>query len=366
MPNKAKRYSLAEIASKLELDLQLKSGSQAADSIFVEGIGSLIGASSVEITFLADSRYQTQLSSSKALAVILQPSMAAECKTHCLLSDDPYLSYAKLTQLFSNRVQDSIGVHASAVVDSSALLGENVRIAAGVIIGQGVVIGDGSEIKSNAVVEANVIIGKRAKIHSNVTLCQGVSLGDDVTIQSGTVIGSEGFGYVPFQQSSGSDSELRWQPIAQLGTVVIGDRVEIGASTTIDRGALENTIIESDVIIDNQVHVAHNVSVGQSTAIAGCVGIAGSTKIGKRCSFAGIVGVAGHISIADDSTFLGMTRVNRSIKKPGIYASGTSMQEAAVWRKNAVRFSQLDSLTKRLQQLEKQLAAVTMSKNNSE
>jgi len=356
MANKGLNYTLAEIASRLGLELQLTSQNADPETLLVGGVATLSAASNSDIAFLSNKRYQQQLVETKALAVILHPAMAEYSPAHCLLSNDPYLSYAKLTQLFAPVNLDENGIHDSAVIHPTARIGEQVKIAAGVVVGANACIGDGAQIDANAVIENDVHIGAHVLIRSNVTLCYGVRLGDNVTVQSGAIIGGEGFGFAP--EIDAAKRQRRWQKIAQLGTVVIGDRVEIGANTTIDRGALDDTIIEDDVIIDNQVQIAHNVVVGEGTAIAGCVGVAGSAKIGKRCSIGGGAGIAGHLSIADDTTVLGMTLINRSVKRPGAYASGTGMQDAASWRKSAVRFTQLEDISRRLRAAEKKLADI--------
>jgi len=222
-------------------------------------------------------------------------------------------------------------------------------VQAGAVIEAGVVIGDGSTIGHNSVIEKNAKIGLRAKIGAGAKVLRACVLGDDVTLDAGAVVGSEGFGFAPYQQEGG----LRWQRIAQLGNVTIGDRVYIGANTTIDRGAIDNTVIADDVIIDNLVQVAHNCHIGKGTAIAGCAGLAGSSVIGERCSIGGGAGIAGHLHVADDTTVLGMTLINKSVTEKGVYASGTGMQPAELWRKSAVRFTQLEKLNQRVRQLEK-------------
>ena len=221
------------------------------------------------------------------------------------------------------------------------------------------IIGDAVEIGPNTVIESGVCIGDDVYLAANVCIGYGVTLGNNVRVQAGAVIGSEGFGYAP--EYNAERQSIDWNRIAQLGTVIIGHRVEIGANTTIDRGALDNTVIEDDVIIDNQVQIAHNVIVGSGTAIAGCVGIAGSAKIGRRCSIGGGAGIAGHLSIADDTTVLGMTLINRSVTTSGVYASGTGMQPADKWRKSAVRFTQLETLNKRIKVLENKLAKLQIN-----
>jgi UDP-3-O-[3-hydroxymyristoyl] glucosamine N-acyltransferase len=207
------------------------------------------------------------------------------------------------------------------------------------------------------VIGARSLIGEGGWLAPRVTLYHDVRIGKRVVIQSGAVIGGEGFGF--------ANEKGVWQKIAQLGGVLIGDDVEIGANTTIDRGALADTLIGNGVKLDNQIMIAHNVQVGDNTAMAGCAGISGSTKIGKNCMIAGGVGMVGHIEVCDGVFVTGMTMVTRSITEPGSYSSGTAMQPAGEWRKSAARIRQLDDMARRLQQLEKQLAAVTSSGNAS-
>lgn len=351
-------YTLGHITellgASLEVGANVSDGDKASiENIPVTGVAPLARASNNEITFLADAKHQKHFLSTNALAVIVNQVQAGNPLTHCLVHADPYNAYAQLTQLFDDRPRYLEGIHDTASVSSSAVIGAGARIAAGAVIDDNANIGTNAEIGCNVVVGKGVQIGNDVLLSPNVTLCHGVRLGNKVSILPGAVIGSDGFGYAP---KLNTEHQLAaWNKIAQLGTVIIGDNVEIGANTTIDRGALDDTIIESNVIIDNQVHIAHNVSIGEGTAIAGCVGIAGSTRIGKRCSFGGGACIAGHITIADDSTVMGMTRVGGSIKKSGTYSSGTGLQEVTQWRKNAIRFSHLDQLNRRVKSLEQAL-----------
>jgi len=345
-------YSLKSIAAHLGAELRCVGGDELGNKE-ASGVATLMGANNRQIAFLANPRYRAQLADTKALAVIASEAVSADVPVHCLVHSEPYRAYAELTQLFEQRPSPAEGVHPSACIGEHVVIGEGAKIAAGVVIHDHVVIGCNAEILANAVIESGSTLGDEVFIGAHVTLAHGVTLGNQVRIQAGTVVGSEGFGYAPFRDAS--DGGVRWQRIAQLGSVVIGNRVEIGANTSIDRGALDNTIIEDDVIIDNQVQVAHNVKIGRGTAIAGCVGIAGSATIGRECSIGGGAGIAGHLTIADGTTVLGMTLINRSVNKAGVYASGTGMQEAATWRKSAVRFTQLEQLNKRVKALEQQL-----------
>lgn len=353
-PESQQKLSLDWLASQLSARLVLNTAGTVPANAVATGISTLQQAGPTEISFLANQKYRKDLSETSALAVILHESMLGECPTHALVHPDPYQAYAALSRLLEARPRTPEGIHPAAQVDSTATIGQGACIAAGVVIGPGVQLGDGAEIGANTVIEASSVIGSNVYLAANVSIGYAVRLGDNVRVQAGTVIGSEGFGYAP--DYSAEKKAVSWHRIAQLGSVIVGNNVEIGANTTIDRGALEDTVIEDNVIIDNQVQIAHNVVIGSGTAIAGCVGIAGSARIGKRCSIGGGAGIAGHLSIADDSTVLGMTLINRSVNRSGVYASGTGMQPAQKWRKNAVRFTQLETLNRRVQELEKKLA----------
>lgn len=311
----------------------------------VKRLRSLSDALATDLTFLSSKSYQSYLATTQACAVILTEEFAADFSGNVLIVDDPYLAYAKASALFSTKPTPSLKIHPTAIVSDSATIGDKVSIGAHCAIGDNVTIGDGCDIYPGTVISANSQLGKHCKIYANVSIYHDIVIGDYVTIDSSSVIGADGFGYAP--------SPDGWVKIHQNGRVVIGNYVEIGASTTIDRGAILDTIINDGVIIDNQVHIAHNVDVGERTAIAGCVGIAGSTKIGKNCTFGGAVGVSGHLNIVDNSHFLGGTIVTTSIKKTGVYGSHTPMQEAQKWRKCSVRYRQLDDVVNRLRRLEK-------------
>ena len=340
-------YTLLEIAGLLDAELRI---SQDADQdARIEGLASLASATENRVSFLANAQYRSKLTSTRAAAVILSAEDAEYSPVACLIHEEPYLAYAKLSHYFNPRPKPVLGIHPSAIIASNVKIGENVSIGPGVVILDQVLIGDNVVISSNSVIENAVTIGDDVTLMPNVMLNFGVTLGHGVVIQSGAVIGSDGFGYA---SSAMLGEPTAWQKIAHCGSVVIGNRVEIGANTTIDRGVLDDTLIADDVIIDNQVHIAHNVKIGAGTAIAGCTGIAGSTTIGEDCRIAGGVGITGHISIADRVSILSMTRVTRSINQAGTFASGTSMQEVTKWRKSAARLNQLDELHKRVKALE--------------
>jgi len=308
-------------------------------------LNSLREAGEGEITFLASSAYKRYLPETRASAVILSDEDASDCPGNVLVYANPYVAYAKLSSLFDTRYHVEPGVHPRAVVAPTAQLGTGVAVAAGAVIGERVVIGEGSYIGPGTVIGDDTVIGSNCYFHANVTVYHGVSIGNHVIIHSSTVIGADGFGF--------ANDRGTWVKIHQLGSVEIGDNVEIGACTTIDRGALGNTIIGNGVIIDNLVQIAHNVVVGDNSALAGCAAVSGSTKIGKNCMLAGGAGLVGHIELCDGVTITGRAVITKSISTPGAYSSGTPFEENRQWRKNAVRFSQLDNIAKRLAALEK-------------
>lgn len=334
--------TLADVAKKIGAKLVASD-----EQLIVTGIGTLEDSSAEQVTFLANPSYRKLLATTKAAAVIIHPDMLDECTVAALVMNNPYVGFAKLSQIFDNLPPQNPGVHSTAVVADSAVLAEGVSIAANAVIGKHVHIGENSRIGPGAVVGDHTVIGARALLHANVVFYHDIVVGDDCIFHSGCVIGADGFGFAP--------DGGKWHKIAQIGGVQIGHRVEVGANTTIDRGALDNTKIGNDVKLDNQVMIAHNVVIGDGCAIAGTAGIAGSTTLGKNCTVAGGVGIVGHIEITDGVHITGMTLVSKSVKEPGVYSSGTAIMPAAEWRKSAARFRQLDDMARRLKQLEKNL-----------
>jgi UDP-3-O-[3-hydroxymyristoyl] glucosamine N-acyltransferase len=338
------QFSLGDLAQRLGVELR------GDASIPIVGMATLGGARQGQLSFLANPQYRSQLQGTRASAVIIHPDLAAECPVACLVSTNPYLTYARASQLFDRRPRQPEGVHPSAVVAPDVILGQGCRIGPRVVIEAGVVLGDRVEIGPGSVIGAGCRIGNDCVLHAHVTLYYGVVMGERCVLQSGVVIGGDGFGFAPFQG--------RWHKIAQIGGVRIGDDVEIGASTTIDRGALQDTVIGNNVILDNQIQIAHNVEIGDGTAIAGCTGIAGSTKIGRHCTIAGAVGIAGHLEIADRVHITMRSAITKSISESGSYSSGTAMSTTAEWRKNAARFRQLDEMARKIRSLEQRLKAL--------
>ena len=300
-----------------------------------------------QISFLANPAYGKYLANTRASAVIVSPSSAEGVPTNVLLLDNPYLGYARLSHWFDPAPIAPPGIHPSAVVDPSASIADDASIGAQVVVEAGAVIGEKAVIGAGSVVGARTRIGAATVVRPRVTLAHDVVVGQRCHILSGAVIGSDGFGF--------ANEKGVWHRIAQLGRVVLGDDVEVGANTTIDRGALDDTVIGDGVKLDNLIQIAHNVSIGDHSAMAAMVGIAGSTRIGRHCVFGGASGVAGHLEITDQVHLTGMTLVTGDIREPGVYSSGTSADTNRQWRKNAVRFRQLDVLARRVKELEKKL-----------
>jgi UDP-3-O-[3-hydroxymyristoyl] glucosamine N-acyltransferase len=301
----------------------------------INQVSSIVNASEKSIVFFSSKKYLESLKKSKAKVVITTKELSKFCNHNIIISENPYVLFAKISQLLNKKKDLNYRIH-SSLVSYSENLSKKIVIDPNVVIGENVHIGDNSFIGANCSIGDNVEIMSGAYIFPNVTIYKNVNIGENVIIHSGTVIGSDGFGYANENNS--------WIKIPQIGGVEIGNNVEIGSNTSIDRGALDNTVIGDGVKIDNQIQIAHNVQIGENTAIAGCVGIAGSAKIGKNCTIGGGAGIQGHINICDNSHITGMTKVSSDIKKPGIYTSGTPLMLNKDWLKNAARFKKLNEL----------------------
>lgn len=335
-----KRVNLATLASEIDAEV---SGTPEKE---VQGLATLAAATPQQVSFLANAKYQSQVESTQAGAIIASADVArAYPSRDILVSSNPYLSYAKAAQFFDLAPKEPVGVHPTAVVDPSASLGANVAVGANAVIAANAVIGANTIIGAQSYVGENAKLGRDCLLWPQVSVYYGVTIGNQCTFHSGVVVGSDGFGWAP---DGGS-----WIKIPQLGSVSIGDRVELGANTTVDRGALDDTVIEDGCIIDNLCMIAHNVHIGENTAMAAHTGVAGSTIIGKNCMFAGYTGIAGHINICDGVRTNGMTMVTRDIKKPGVLASGLPEMDHSLWSKASVRFKQLPDLFMRVRALEK-------------
>lgn len=334
-------YRLGEIAEALGAELRGDS------ELRITGLATLQAAGPGQISFLANPSYAKYLAQTRASAVILSPAAAKDCRTDMLVLDNPYLGYARLSHWFDPAPVAEPGIHPTAVIDPTASVADTACIGPHVVVAAQARIEDNVVIGAGSVIGARCRIGRDTRIHPRVTLAHDVVVGQRCHLLSGAVIGSDGFGF--------ANERGVWHRIAQLGRVVLGDDVEVGANTTIDRGALDDTVIGTGVKLDNLIQIAHNVHIGDHSAMAAKVGIAGSTRIGRHCVFGGASGVAGHLDIADHVHLTGMTLVTGDIREPGVYSSGTGTDTNRQWRKNAVRFRQLDALARRLKELEKKL-----------
>jgi UDP-3-O-[3-hydroxymyristoyl] glucosamine N-acyltransferase len=337
------------LAARLELELR------GDGATVLRSVATLAAAGPDQVDFLANPRYRRQLAETRAGAVILFGEAAADCPVPALVSSNPYADYARAAALLTPPPVAAAGVDAAARVAEGARLGAEVSIAAGAVVEAGAVLGDRVVLAPGAVVRDGCTVGDDTRIGANVVLERGVSVGRRCILHGGVVVGADGFGFAP----EGGE----WIKVPQLGAVRIGDDVEIGANTTIDRGAIEDTVIEDGVKLDNLVQVAHNVRIGAHTVVAGCTAIAGSARIGRGCAIGGGVGITGHIEIADGSVITARTLVTRAISKAGTWSGSLPMDENRNWRRNSARFRQLDEFARRLSELEKRLAAVERNKN---
>ena len=312
----------------------------------IDHVGTLSGARAGALAFLANPLYRSQLAATRASAVVLSTEDVEACPVPCLVCDDPYLTYARIAAELHPPAPPRPGIARGAHIADDCVLSDSCQIEAGAVVGPGAVIGRRSFIGSNAVVGAGCRIGDDTRLMAGSVLYERVRIGRRCLIHSGAVIGADGFGIA--REPTGA-----WTRVPQLGTVVIGDDVEVGANTTIDRGAIEDTVIGDGVKLDNQIQLGHNVVIGSHTAIAGMAGVAGSACIGARCIIGGAANINGHITVADDVVISGNAQVTHSIDRPGVYGGAIPADEAGRWRKNAVRFGQLDKLARRLQQLER-------------
>ncbi|EAQ96184.1 UDP-3-O-(3-hydroxymyristoyl)glucosamine N-acyltransferase [Congregibacter litoralis] len=319
-------------------------------SIELDSIAPLGRAGPRDLAFVSEARYLEALKSCRAGCVILKAEWQDDCPVPSLCVPDPYLAYARVSRLFETLPRPEAGVHAGAFVDASATVPASASVAAGACVEAGAVLGESVVLGHGVYVGHGARLGNNCRLWPGAVLYHDVELGDDCVVHANTIIGADGFGFARRDEG--------WEKISQLGSVRIGNRVDIGAGVTIDRGALDDTVIADDVIIDDQVHIAHNCVIGRRTAIAGCVGMAGSTEVGEDCTFAGQVGVSGHLKICDNAHFAGQSRVSGKIDEPGSYTSGTALEPTRQWRKNAVRFTQLDGLQRRLVKMEARLKAL--------
>jgi UDP-3-O-[3-hydroxymyristoyl] glucosamine N-acyltransferase len=333
--------TLEELAERFDCVLDGPAGRVVSE------VGTLSAAGPSAVAFLANPAYAKRLSETRAGAVILDERHRAECPVPCLVAKNPYATYARVAALLHPPAPAHAGIHPKAVVSPSAAVAATAEIGPQAVIGDETEIGDGAVVGPGSTVGARVSIGAHTRLMARVSVQDGVRIGRRCLLHPGAVIGSDGFGFAEDFANGG------WVKVPQVGTVVIGDDVEIGANTTIDRGAIEDTVIEDGVKIDNLVQIAHNVRVGAHTAMAARTGIAGSTRVGKRCMIGGGVGIIGHLSVCDDVILQVRSLVTQSIDRPGVYGGMLPADDAARWRRNAARFKQLDDLAKRVRALEK-------------
>ena len=337
-------YRLADIAARF-------GGQVVGDAdTKVQQIGTLEKATSGQIAFLANAKYRHQLDNSKASAVILSRADSEATELPRIVCDNPYSYFAKLSAFLNPLPECVPGIHSSAVIGKGAKISPQAHIGPQVTVADGAIIGAGTVVMAGCSIGEGATLGENTRLYPNVTVYHGCIVGSHVIVHSGVVIGADGFGIAM--------DEGKWQKIPQIGRVVVGDHVEIGANTTIDRGALDDTVIEEGVKLDNQIQVAHNVHIGAHTAIAGCVGIAGSATIGKYCRIGGSAGILGHLQIADHVEIASFTLISKSITEPGSYAGIYPFSKNDEWRNNAVHLRHLGDLVKRVKALEKEMESL--------
>lgn len=325
--------SLGELAQRFGLVLR------GDPDIRIDGVGTLEAGSSTQLGFLANPRYRGALATTRLAAVVLAAPDLVHCPTAALIASNPYAAFSRIAAQFECRSLVNAGAHPTAVIDASAEIDSSASIGPLCVIAARVRIGPGVELGPGCIVGEDCRIGDDCRLVARVTLVTRVTLGKRVLIHPGAVLGADGFG-LAFDQGN-------WLKVPQLGGVVIGDDCEIGANTTIDRGALDDTVLESDVRLDNQIQIGHNVRIGAHTAMAGCCAVAGSARIGSHCLIAGGVGIAGHLTIGDRVTVQAMSLVSHSLRGPAEYASGIPVQESGLWRRTVARLRRLDASARR-------------------
>lgn len=346
---KGASYRLSDIAARF-------GGRALGDSdTRIYQIATLENAQSGHLTFLASNKYRDWLASTQASAVIVRTADAEATQLPRIVCDDPYLYFAKVSAFLNPLPPVVPGIHSSAVIGEGAWIDPTAHIAPHVVIGAAARVGAGTVIMSGCNIGAGTTIGDNVILYPNVVVYFDCVLGSRLIAHSGVVIGADGFGMA-------MDGD-RWMKIPQIGRVVIGDDVEIGSNTTIDRGALDDTVIEDGVKLDNQIQVAHNVRIGAHTAIAGCVGIAGSTTIGRYCRIGGSAGILGHLSIADHVEISSFTLIGKSIREKGSYTGIFPFSSNEEWRKNAVHLRHLDELADKIKSLQQEIEQLGRQKN---
>lgn len=336
---------LDQLAQSLELSLHGNGDHE------ISGIASIKLAEPDSLSFVVSQRYREALIATQAGVVIVPESLVEDAPGNYMVSSDPYLSYARASTLLYPEADVPETIATNTSINSTAQIGADAVVGDFCVIGPDSIIGAGCVIGAGCTIGPGCRIGANSRLFPNVTIYHGCFIGESCRIQSGAVIGAEGFGYAP-GGAPGAASQGGWTRINQVGKVRLGNRVEVGANTTIDRGAIEDTVIGDGVILDNQIQIAHNVQIGENTAIAGCVGVAGSTVIGKNCRIGGKSAIVGHIEITDNVTLLATSFVSRSISQSGVYGSGMPLQESKLWRRTFARLGQLDNIARRLGRLD--------------
>ena len=314
----------------------------------IRAVATLQRARRGDISFLANRAYRKYLGATQASAVILEAAFARECPTATITVDNPYAAYARVAALLCEAPSERRGVHPSAVIGAGCEIAPSAWVGPHCIIEDDVIIAAGAQLAGGCCIGQSSRLGAHSVLHPRVVISHGVCIGERVVLHPGAVIGSDGFGL--------ASERGRWLKVPQLGGAVIGNDVEIGAGTTVDRGSLDDTVIGDGVKIDNQVQIAHNVRIGAHTAIAACVGIAGSASIGSHCRIGGGAGILGHLEIVDRVVVTAMSLVTKSITRAGVYSSGVPVQEHGLWNRNNARFRRLDRLARRLRGLERRQA----------
>jgi UDP-3-O-[3-hydroxymyristoyl] glucosamine N-acyltransferase len=342
-------YRIDELAQRFGLELR------GAGAGVIHGVAPLARAAKDQLAFLANPRYASDLAHTAAGVVVLAAEHADASPVPTLVARDPYLAYARIAALFEHTPTVAPGIHSTAVIaegvkiDPAASIGPYCVLEAGAVVEAGTVIG------AHCVIGPDCVVGAQSRLGPRVVLVTRVVLGKRVLIHAGAVLGADGFGIA--RDADG------WVKVPQLGGVRIGDDCEIGANTTIDRGALEDTVLDNDVRLDNQIQIAHNVRIAAHSALAGCAAVAGSATIGRDCLNGGGAGVLGHLEVADGVTITAMSLVTRSIRTPGVYSSGAPIEENRTWRRNAARMRQLDRMARRIAALEKQVQSQTRERS---
>jgi UDP-3-O-[3-hydroxymyristoyl] glucosamine N-acyltransferase len=331
--------SLGELATQFGCELI------GNPDVVVDRVASLSSAQSNALSFLSNAALKEQLSATRAAAVILRADDAEASPVAAIIHDDPYACYARMAAVVCPPPVVEPGVHPSAVIATSAVVADSAQIAPHVVVGERAEIGGNVFVGPGTLVGADCRVGNDCRLIANVTLARSVTIGVRGVLHPGVVIGADGFGNAMTPEG--------WIKVPQLGGVRIGDDVEIGANTTVDCGALDDTIIDDGVRIDNLCMIAHNVHIGAHTALAGMVGIAGSTAIGKRCMFAGKSGAVGHINVCDDVVVAAKTFLSKDVTSPGTYAASFPASEAKSWARQLARFRRLGDLIERVRKLEK-------------